>query len=289
MEEKVKNGWRRTPSAERRPGRPRCERTRLAILASTLKFLEAKENGFADLTIERVAGEAGAGKATVYRWWPNKAALVADAFASSVTQKLPFPDTGSVRRDVSQQMQQLVQILRSRRGHVLSVILGAGQSDATLLNAFRERFLMPRRAEAYATLRRGIARGELPKDLDLDFVLDPLYGPIYMRFLVGHDTLTEESADQLCESVLNRASLAQHPADAQPERSPGRKACGALRFTGWFAVASLPRLLAPALEHQCAFVPPNRTSSTARNPALRGAHGWEQSPCQPCRRPDSPG
>ncbi len=192
-------------SSKRAPGRPRCERARQAILSSTLKFLETKENGFSDLTIEHVAAEAGVGKATVYRWWPNKAALVADAFASSVTQKLRFPDTGSVRQDMSQQMRQLVKILRSRRGHILSVILGAGQSDSTLVGAFRERFLTPRRAEAYSTLRRGIVRGELPATLDLDLVLDALYGPIYMRFLIGHETLTPEFVDQLCTLVLDGA------------------------------------------------------------------------------------
>jgi AcrR family transcriptional regulator len=203
MEKKAEIGG---GNGKRPPGRPRCERARRAILSSTLKFLEAKANGFADLTIERVAEEAGVGKATVYRWWPNKAALVADVFAGSVTQKLHFPDTGSVGRDMSQQMQQLVRILRSRRGHILSVILGAGQSDATLIRAFRERFLKPRRAEAYTTLRRGMVRGELPPDLDLDLVLDALYGPIYMRFLVGHDALSAEFVDRLCELVLNRAS-----------------------------------------------------------------------------------
>jgi len=205
MEKKEKTGCGDN-SGRRPPGRPRCERARQAILSSTLKFLEAKGNGFADLTIERVAEEAGVGKATVYRWWPNKAALVADVFASSVTQKLRFPDTGSVSRDMRQQMQQLVRILRSRRGHILSVIVGAGQRDATLIRAFRERFLKPRRAEAYTTLRRGIARGELPEDLDLDLVLDALYGPIYMRFMVGHDSLTPEFVDQLCELVLTGAA-----------------------------------------------------------------------------------
>jgi AcrR family transcriptional regulator len=190
---------------KRAPGRPRCERARQAILSSTLKFLEAKENGFADLTIEHVAAQANVGKATVYRWWPTKAALVADAFASSVTQKLRFPDTGSVREDMSRQMRQLVKILRSRRGHIVSVILAAGQSDRTLISAFRERFLKPRRAEAYATLRRGIVRGELPANVDLDLVLDALYGPIYMRFLIRHDSLTPELVDQLCGLVLNGA------------------------------------------------------------------------------------
>jgi AcrR family transcriptional regulator len=200
-----RNTKARPGEVRRAPGRPRCERARRAILASTLKFLESKGNGFDDLTIERVAEEAGVGKATVYRWWPNKAALVADAFANSVTQKLRFPDTGSVARDMSQQMQQLVRILRSRRGHILSVILGAGQSDPTLIHAFRERFLKPRRAEAYTTLGRGIERGELPADLDLDLVLDALYGPIYMRFLIGHDSLSPEFVDELCEMMLNKA------------------------------------------------------------------------------------
>ena len=71
--------------------------------------------------------------------------------------------------------------------------------------AFRERFLKPRRREAYATLRRGIARGELRKDVDMDLLLDSLYGPIYMRFLIRHDKLTPDFVDGLCEMVLSGA------------------------------------------------------------------------------------
>jgi AcrR family transcriptional regulator len=204
MGEMVNKG-NKSLSAKRAPGRPRCERARHAILSSTLSFLEQRKNGFSDLTIEHVAAEANVGKATVYRWWPNKAALVADAFASSVHQKLGFPDTGSVSRDMREQMRQLVVILRSRRGHIVSVLLGAGQSDPTLLSAFRERFLKPRRAEAYATLKRGIVRGELPALLDLDLMLDALYGPIYMRFLIRHDALTVELVDELCTLVFEGA------------------------------------------------------------------------------------
>src|SRR3984885_6649181 len=78
---------------KRSPGRPRSEHARLAILGSALKLLG--ENGFSALTIEAVAAHASVGKATVYRWWPNKAVLIADAFASSTTRKLHFPDTAS--------------------------------------------------------------------------------------------------------------------------------------------------------------------------------------------------
>jgi AcrR family transcriptional regulator len=185
---------------KRPPGRPRSEEARLSILRSTLKLLARK--GFSEFTIEAVAAHASVGKATVYRWWPDKAALIADAFASSTTSKLHFPDTGSVRTDMSQQMRQLVKILRSRRGRIVSAMLGAGQSDSSLTAAFRERFLKPRRKEAYATLRRAIVRGQLRKNVDLDLLLDSLYGPIYMRFLIGHGTLTSEFVEGLCELTL---------------------------------------------------------------------------------------
>ena len=191
---------------KRAPGRPRSEEARLSILRSTSKLL-AKQ-GFSELTIEAVAAHAGVGKATVYRWWPDKAALVADAFASSTTHKLHFPDTGSLRKDMSGQMRQLIKIFRSRRGRIVSAMLGAGQSDSSLIAAFRERFLKPRRQEAYATLRRGIRRGELPENIDMDLLLDSLYGPIYMRFLIGHDKLTPEFVESLCELTL-RGSVAQ--------------------------------------------------------------------------------
>jgi len=188
-------------NGKRPPGRPRSEQARQAILSSTLKILG--KNGFSDFKIEEVAARASVGKATVYRWWPNKGALIADAFASSTTRKLRFPDTGSVYADMSQQMRQLIKVFRSRRGRIVSAILAAGQSDKDLIEAFRERFLWPRRREAYATLRRGIERGELRRDLDPDLLLDSLYGPIYMRFLIQHDHLTPEFVDRLCELVLD--------------------------------------------------------------------------------------
>src|SRR5271166_6046878 len=80
---------------KRLPGRPRSEQARQAILRSTLKLLE--NTSFPDLSIEAIAAHAGVGKATVYRWWPNKGALAVDAFASSSEEELHFPDTGSVQ------------------------------------------------------------------------------------------------------------------------------------------------------------------------------------------------
>src|SRR5271157_5690674 len=187
--------------AKRSPGRPRSEASRQSILRSTLKLLK-EDGGFPELSIEAIAADANVGKTTVYRWWPTKGALVADAFSASADQELRFPNTGSVQNDMRLQMRRVIRIFRSKRGKVVAALLAGGQSDPELIEAFRDRFLWPRRRQAYQTLQRGIDRGELPADSDLDLILDSLYGPIYMRFLIRHDKLDESFADQLSALVL---------------------------------------------------------------------------------------
>ena len=107
---------------------------------------------------------------------------------------------------MSRQMRQLVKVFQSRRGRIVSAMLGAGQSDNSLIEAFRERFLKPRRQEAYATLRRGIQRGQLQENVDMDLLLDSLYGPIYMRFLIRHDSLTPKFVEGICDLALGKAN-----------------------------------------------------------------------------------
>lgn len=196
-------------NGKRPPGRPRSEHSRRAILRSTLKLLR-KEGGFPDLSIEAIASDANVSKATVYRWWPSKAALVADAFAESSVDELQFPDTGSVHTDMNLQMRKLIRVFRSERGKVVAALLAGGQSDPELIEAFRERFLWPRRRQAYRTLQRGVDRGELPPTTDLNLILDSLYGPIYMRFLIRHAELNDEFVDQLCTLILHGCEQLPH-------------------------------------------------------------------------------
>jgi AcrR family transcriptional regulator len=203
-------------NGKRLPGRPRSEQARVAILRTTLKLLE--KNGFSGLNIEDIAKRAGVGKATVYRWWPHKGALIADAFAHTATHKLHFPDTGSLRTDISRQMRQLIKIFAGREGRIVSAILAAGQTDHDLIAAFRERFMKPRRREAYATLQRGVRRGELRRNVDPDLLLDSLYGPIYMRFLIRHDRLTPDFVNRLSAMVLSAARPRQR-ARSKPSRA----------------------------------------------------------------------
>ncbi len=162
-----------------------------------------------ELTIEAVAARAGVGKTTIYRWWPTKAVLVADAFLSSVIRETHFPDTGSVREDLRAQMQRLASIFRGSRGRILRLLIGGGQSDPELIAAFRNRFLLPRRAEAISILQRAIDRGQLSRDIDRNMLLDALYGPLYFRMLIGHGPLSASFVDDVCDAVMDGLMIAK--------------------------------------------------------------------------------
>jgi AcrR family transcriptional regulator len=209
----------RSEAVKRPPGRPRSEAARRAILSSTLRLL--RHTGFNELSIEAVAAAANVGKATVYRWWPNKGALVVDAYSSMARKHLLFPDTGSIHSDMSFQMRHVIELFRTRRGQIAAALIGGGQTDPELIEAFRERFVRPRRMEAYTTLRKGIARGELPRNVDLDLVLDALYGAIYMRFLIWKDGLNDAFIEEICRLVLEGASKKAWKANSNGKGSPG--------------------------------------------------------------------
>lgn len=210
-----------SPSANpHRPGRPRCPKATKAILRSTVAIL--RRSGFASLTIEAVAERAGVGKATVYRWWPSKAALVVDAFFAAVSPRLPFTDTGSVRDDFTSQLRRIAAELQGPTGHLLAQLVSATQFDPAMRREFRERWLRPRRAEGKAAIDRAIARGELTADIDTDFLFDCLYGPLYLRLLFEHAPLDDAFVARLIESTFGGVMNAHHTNPAPSPSGPTR-------------------------------------------------------------------
>jgi AcrR family transcriptional regulator len=184
----------------RPPGRPRSERARRAILRAANELLEG--GGFAAVTVEAIAERAGVSKATVYRWWPNRAAVVMDGFLSTVSSEVPFPHTGHAQEDLRLHMRRLTEAFGGRMGRTVAALIAEGQADPELAEALRSRWLSVRRAEAREILELGIERGELREDLDLEVAVDVLYGPIYYRLLVGHAPLDEDLADALADQIF---------------------------------------------------------------------------------------
>src|ERR671917_2149251 len=195
----MKQAAKNDPQA-RPPGRPRSERAHRAILQAANDLLESE--GFAAVTVEAIAERAGVSKATVYRWWPNKAAVVMDGFLSTVSSEVPFPHTGHAREDIRLHMRRLTGAFGGRMGRTVAALIAEGQADPELAEALRSRWLSVRRTEAKEILELGIERGELREDLDPEVAVDILYGPIYYRMLVGHAPLGEDFADTLADHVF---------------------------------------------------------------------------------------
>ena len=155
------------------------------------------EVAFAQVTAEAIAERAGTSKATLYRWWPNKAAVVIEAFREAIAPELPLRDTGSLRDDLTTQVRNFARVLSGRGGRMLRSFVVAARSDPEMAVAFRSIWSDPRREEAKQMLRKKQASGQLRKTADLDLVLDVLYGPMYYRFLVKNEVPSQRYAEAL--------------------------------------------------------------------------------------------
>jgi AcrR family transcriptional regulator len=187
-------------------GRPRDEAARLRILKAALDLME--ETAFAQVTAEAIAERAGASKATMYRWWPNKAAVVIEAFSQAIAPELPLRDSGSLKEDLTTQVRNFARVLSGPGGRMLRSFIVAARSDPDVATAFRSIWSDPRRAEAKEILRQKQTRGQLRKDADLDLVLDSLYGPLYYRFLVKNEPPSQRYAESLVGLVIQGLAVA---------------------------------------------------------------------------------
>jgi AcrR family transcriptional regulator len=188
------------------PGRPRDAESRKRILDSAAQLLE--ESCFDKITVDGIAEHSGTGKATVYRWWPNKSAVLIEAFRERISQELPFPDTGDFREDIRQQLENFTRILYwGRRGKVFRGFLAGALADPEVAEAFRELWIRPRRAEAKKVFERHIARGAARSGLDADLAVEM----IYFRLLTGWGEITTEYLDHLVDTVMRAFEVSSDP------------------------------------------------------------------------------
>jgi AcrR family transcriptional regulator len=185
-------------TADRRPGRPRSETARRAILTAALD--ELREQGYAALTIEGIAARAGAGKQTIYRWWPSKADVVLDALLDMAATKITVPDKGSLHADLTA---FLTATFRQRgQRPILVGLMAQALLDPVFATAFRERFLFSRRATLRGILERAVARGEINADTDLEMLVDVVYGVLWYRLLLNHAPLSEKAGKDLASLIV---------------------------------------------------------------------------------------
>ncbi len=92
--------------------------------------------------------------------------------------------------------------MNSSKGEILASVVGCGQADKNLIEAFREHWLLPRREDAKRIFQRGVERGELRDNVDVELVIDTLYSPLFYRLLLRHLPLSENFVDEIIDVVF---------------------------------------------------------------------------------------
>ena len=205
-------------------GRPRQLSVKDAVLAGAGQLL--LQAGIKGFSIEGVARLSGASKVTIYKWWPSKGALALDGFYTLVSPSIDRTLTGDVEQDLVTQVSTVLALFRDTAvGPILAGLISEAQRDPELAVAIRERWVEPRQKYGVAVLEAGQAAGHLRPDFDPTTVLDQIYGPIYLRLLLGHAPLSDDLAATLVRTILSgvlvapRVFLNDRPGSTAAKRS----------------------------------------------------------------------
>ncbi len=197
------------PVEATKPGRPRSERARVAILEATVDLL--RERGLREVSVDEIARRAGVSKATIYRWWESKEAVALDAFLSEVARvEGVTPDTGSLAEDLAASLRARGRALTENpwMGRTMASLVAETHVDSGLRATYLARIVRPLRDQARAMIRRAMKRGEVPSDIDVEATLDLVYGPMYHRVLQGHAPLTDRFARKIADLVVRGVATA---------------------------------------------------------------------------------
>jgi AcrR family transcriptional regulator len=169
------------------------------LLAVTLHLLQ--EHGYERLTVDAVAAEARASKATVYRRWPSKADLVLAAFIEGVRQVAVPPDTGTLRGDLLSVGNTICKQAREQAGTIRAVLVEVSRSSG-LNDALRHQFLHQRKTLLQQILQQAVMRGEIDAAAISGELWDLLPGYLIFRSIIPGQPPTPQTVDALVDDVV---------------------------------------------------------------------------------------
>ena len=180
-----------TPAEKPRPkGRPRSEKSRKNILKATNSLL--LHMSVQELSIEAIAKKAKVGKTTIYRWWPNKAAVVMDALISQPGLAAPLPTPRNNAEAITLQIEKLIRMLDSNNGDTIAQLFSEAQGSDEARQIFNSNFLTPLVDALAFSLEKGIEEKEFRSSLDIRTAVDMLCGPIFFRLMAHPEDLNED-------------------------------------------------------------------------------------------------
>jgi AcrR family transcriptional regulator len=164
------------------------------------------EDGYARLTMDRVAARAGVGKASLYRRWPTKDELIADALAHQVEQSQPeAPDTGSLHRDMLGYLRALIRFRQTQMAG-LHAVAGEVLTNPALAALLRRQVAGSIMDTLRAIVQRAVDRGELPPTTDTDLVAMLAPALLFQLRLRG-EPIDERQAKRIADQFFTPASV----------------------------------------------------------------------------------
>ena len=171
-----------------------------AIMDAVYALLQKKS--VRDLTIEEVAKRAKVGKPTLYKWWPTKTTLVLAMLTERMAPNLEKPTALSAEESLRFRVRSLIDAFNGPFGKIVAGLIGEGQSEPAIRQAFFDRWVGPRRTATVADLQRAMNAGELRPDTEPGLLNDAIFGAIYYRFLLRSGPLTRRLGEELVEQVI---------------------------------------------------------------------------------------
>jgi AcrR family transcriptional regulator len=191
-----------TPEAAVSPTRPRVEGEREEQILEAALVLLCRV-GYDRMTMDAIAAEAKAGKATLYRRWSTKSSLVVDAVLRSKEHlQVADPDTGSLRDDLIAMACSHGGLADDRSSRVMSGVITALHHDPEFAEEFRTRVIAPKTAATRALFVRARERGEITADLDLDLFAPALAAIVLHRSFVLGLPADEKTVTQAVDELI---------------------------------------------------------------------------------------
>ena len=181
-------------------GRPRSEKAQRAIVDAARALLE--EGGFSAATTEAIAARAGVAKTTIYRWWPNRAALLVDLLVMEANTVAPPPETGNGLQALKKELKGAAAAINGLSGRLLSSLLGEAQVDPEIRDALLNRLFYPRTRHTAGAIARAQAAGDVRTDVPSHLAVDLFFGPLFYRMFVQHAPVNEAVGKQVIQYVL---------------------------------------------------------------------------------------
>ena len=170
------------PGRDRKPSGAAVLRDDVTGAIIEAALTEVADAGYGRMSMEAVARRAGVGKAAIYRRWASKEAMVLSIMADFADRAVPIPDTGALRQDIADFVAHASALRADSRAiRIFTDLTAESTRNPRLAEMMRKTGEEPRRAAAAELLARGIERGELPADLDLDLAVDCMVGLAYLR------------------------------------------------------------------------------------------------------------